>query len=74
MDNELTRVAQEINDLYEELGTWELVGEHYGTPKITPWRIANDDYEPKTNDVRRLFGLKEIIEIRRNRDEKGRFS
>ena len=73
MENEIVTLAYKISDLYDELGTWEKVGEYYGVPKIVLWRIVNDGYEPKKNRIRCLLGLSEIIEQRRRRDPKGRF-
>ena len=74
MNNELERLANKLIDLHEELGTWEKVGDHYGLPKITLWRIALDGYEPKNNKTRRKLGLSEIIEMKRHRDAKGRWA
>lgn len=74
MENELEILATEILKKHDELGTWERVGDHYGLPKITLWRIAIDGYEPKKNKTRRLLGLSEIVEHRVRRDGKGRFA
>ena len=74
MTDELVTLANKIGDLYSELGTWERVGEHYGVPKIVVWRIVNDNYEPKKNEIRRLLGLSEIIEYKIRRNSKGRFA
>ena len=74
MDEELARLAARISDLYEELGTWEGVGKHFGLPKIILWRIANDGYEPKKNKTRRRLGLSVIVEQRQSRDTSGRYA
>ena len=74
MDKELERLANKISDLYEELGTWEGVGSHYGLPKIILWRIVNDGYEPKNNKTRRRLGLSAIVEKKQMRDTSGRYA
>lgn len=74
MTDELVTLANRLSDLYDELGTWERVGEHFGVPKIVVWRIVNDSYEPKKNKIRRLLGLSEIIEYKVRRNSKGRFA
>lgn len=74
MADELVTLANRLDNLYNELGTWERVGEHFGVPKIVVWRIVNDNYEPKKNKIRRLLGLSEIIEYKIRRNSKGRFA
>lgn len=74
MDNELAKLAEKLLALYEALGTWEKVGEHYKLPKITLWRIAYDGYDPRNNKTRRILGLSEIVEQKIRRDAKGRFT
>ena len=74
MDEELARLAARISDLYEELGTWEGVGKHFGLPKIIPWRIVNDGYDPKNNKTRRRLGLSPIVEEKQMRDTNGRYA
>ena len=75
MSSQRTRgdLILEIQDLKEKLGTWQAVGDRYGVSKIVAWRIVNDGYEPKGNDVRRRLGLEEILHIRAVRDKAGRF-
>ena len=74
MDEELARLAARISELYEELGTWEGVGKHFGLPKIILWRIVNDGYEPKKNKTRRRLGLSTITEQRQPRSASGRYA
>lgn len=73
MDEELLRLAEKLLALHKKLGTWEKVGKHYGLPKIIPWRIVFDGYEPKNNETRRILGLSEIVQQKIRRDAKGRF-
>ena len=74
MKDELEILAGKLLDLHDELGTWERVGNHYGIPKITLWRIVNDGYEPRGKEPRRKLGLSEIVEHRIRRDSRGRFA
>lgn len=73
MDNELEELVQDILELYSKYNNWQAVGDHYDVPKIVVWRIANDSYEPKKNEIRSRLGLSEIIEVHQKRDKKGRF-
>ncbi len=74
MTESIAGLAKTLNDLYAELGTWELVGKRYGVTRTIAWRIAKEGYEPKKNKIRRLFGLSEIIEYKIRRNAKGRFT
>ena len=74
MDDPLARLQKEIAEFYDDLGSWEKVGDHYGVHRIVVWRIVNQGYEPKSNDVRRKLGLPEIIQRKAYRDEAGRFA
>lgn len=74
MSGELVTLANKIEGLHKELGTWERVGEYFGLPKIVPWRIVHDGYEPRNNETRRKLGITEIIERKIRRDSKGRFA
>lgn len=53
----------EIWELYEELGTWEAVGKHYGVSKGIAWQVANNEVMPQQNELRRKFGLCTIYSI-----------
>lgn len=69
----LQELVRTIENLKSELKTWEAVGNHFGVHKIVVWRIVNDGYEPKDNDVRITLGLPEVIQVKQYRDAKGRF-
>lgn len=53
----------EIWELYEELGTWEAVGKHYGIPKGKIWYIANNKVMPYQNKLREKLGLCTIYSV-----------
>lgn len=74
MNDPLARLQKKLAEQYKEMGSWDKVGKHYGVHRIVVWRIVNDDYEPKLNEVRRKLGLPEIIQRRAYRDKSGRFS
>ena len=59
---------------YQRLGTWIAVGKFYGVHRAVVWRIVNQDYVPKRNDLRRKLGLPEILQQSARRDPKGRFA
>jgi len=50
----------EIQELYDELGTWEAVGKHYGVQEDTIRHIANHEVMPIQNELRTKFGLSGI--------------
>jgi len=67
---------QEVRHLYDELGTWEAVGNELGVTKAVAWRYVNEPgWEPKNNEIRAKLGLPELITRRQaiERDEHGRF-
>ena len=69
-------LANELNALYEELGTWDRVGKRYGVSRTVVWRIAKKGYEPtnKSPETRRKLGLP-VIEIQDvHRNSLGRYS
>jgi len=74
MNDPLDRLQKKLAEQYKEMGSWDKVGNHYGVHRIVVWRIVNDDYEPKSNEVRHKLGLPEIIQRRAYRDESGRFA
>ena len=69
----LSELADEILELKSKLITWRAVAQHYSVSPAVVWRIANDGYEPKGNEVRRKLGLEEIVYFRATRDKRGRF-
>ena len=76
MTESITGLAKALNDLYDELGTWELVGKHYGVSRAVVWRIARKGYEPthKSPVTRRKLGLPTIEMIPMVRNHAGRFT
>ncbi len=74
MSKTLVTLVKEIQDLYEGLGTWDAVGKHYDVHRSVVWRIANDGYEPKDNQIRFMLGLPQIIQQEAFRDALGRFT
>ena len=78
MGNSIEELATKMMGLYEELGSWERVGERYGVSRTVAWRIAKEGYEPsqeKSAETRRKLGLPTIEMIPQVRDSKsGQFS
>lgn len=76
MSKSIAGLAKELNDLYEELGTWSAVGTHYGVSRAVVWRIAKKGYEPtrKSPETRRKLGLPQIVVTEVHRNSSGRFS
>jgi len=76
MTESITRLAKTLNDLYAELGTWELVGKRYDVTRTVVWRIVKEGYEPthKSPATRRKLGLPTIEMIPQVRNHAGRFS
>ena len=75
MAKSIAGLAIELNDLYEELGTWSKVGACYNISRTVVWRIARKGYEPtrKSPETRRKLGLP-AIELREvHRNNAGRF-
>lgn len=72
----IARLAIELNALYDELGTWDKVGERYDVSRTIVWRIAKKGYEPtnKSPETRRKLGLPIIEMIPQIRNAKGRFA
>lgn len=68
----------ELNELLKK-HTYERVAEMFCTDEVIinkgiVWKMANTDYEPKSEEIRTAFGFPERITIDIVRDEKGRFS
>ena len=40
---------------------WQSIADDYGVQKVVPYRIVEDNYEPKDNVIRRKLGLPYII-------------
>lgn len=76
MKESIAGLANELNALYDELGTWNRVGERYGVSRAVVWRIAKKGYEPtnKSPETRRKLGLPVIEMIPQIRNAKGRFA
>ena len=74
MTETIASLAKTINELYEEFGTWELVGKHYDVSRTIVWRIAKDGYNPTPNEIRRKLGLPERTVMILLRDARGRFA
>ena len=74
MNDPLDRLQKKLAEQYKEMGSWDKVGTHYKVHRIVVWRIVNDDYEPKSNEIRRKLGLPEIIQRKAYRDKSGRFA
>lgn len=73
MANSIAELAKTLNDLYDELGTWELVGKRYDVSRTVVWRIAKRGYEPtqeKSAETRRKLGLPTIEMIPQVRNGK----
>ena len=49
----------EVRELYEQMGTWQKVADHYGVPKHVVWNIVVHEMWPIDwmNDVRAKLGL-----------------
>jgi len=52
-------LVPEVKELYEELGTWQAVADHYGVPKEIIWAIGVHEEGPISfmNDIRIKLGL-----------------
>lgn len=52
-------LVPEVKELYEELGTWQAVADHYDVPKEIVWAIGvhKDDPISFMNDIRTKLGL-----------------
>ena len=75
MENSIAELANKMMSLYESLGTWQRVGDHYGVSRTVAWRIAIEGYEPKKPEIRRKLGLPVIEMIPQVRNNKtGQFS
>ena len=74
MNDPLAKLQEKLAEQYKEMGSWDKVGTYYGVHRIVVWRIVNDDYEPKSNEVRRKLGLPEIIQRRAYRNPAGQFT
>jgi hypothetical protein len=44
-------------------GGWRAVGQQFGIPARTAWRIAMTDYEPRNARIRHQLGLSIMIEV-----------
>lgn len=73
MDISIGTLQKEIGDLYKKLGTWQRVADHYGVHRSVVWRIANQDYVPRANIIRKKLNLPQIIERALPRNSQGRF-
>lgn len=73
-DHTIVTLAKEIWRLKDELGTWAEVGRHYDVSRVVVWRIANEGYEPKAEEIRSKLGLTERIVQEVKRDKFGRFT
>lgn len=75
MTESITGLANELNDLYDKLGTWDKVGAHYGVTRTVVWRIAKEGYDPQLPATRRKLGLPIVEMIAQVRNDKsGQFS
>jgi hypothetical protein len=63
-----------IQTRVEEGDTWTKIGREYGLYPSILWRIVNEDYEPKREDIRQKLNLHQTIIKKLPRDEKGRFT
>jgi len=76
MAESIAGLAKTLNDLYDELGRWELVAKRYDVSRAVVWRIARKGYEPtsKSPETRRKLGLPMIETIKIRRGKGGRFA
>ena len=60
----MANIQQLKDDLLRELQagkTYQVLADEYGVNKAIVWRIANDSYEPKDNEIRKLLKLPIIV-------------
>jgi hypothetical protein len=53
--------AARMRTAYDLARSWRVVGEQYGLPKITVYRIACRGYEPKSPAIRARLGWPEHV-------------
>ena len=58
---------------YRIEGSWLAVGRKYDVSSAMAWRVANEGYEPKDDEIRAKLGFPQIIKQMVYRDEHGRF-
>jgi len=64
----------EVQKMYDELGTWQAVGEALGVNKAVAYRYATEPtWEPKRPDLRGKLGLPRIEKIEHLRLDDGTF-
>ena len=64
----------EVQKLYDELETWQAVGNALGINKAVAYRYANEPgWEPRRADLRKALGLPKLELIRQRRGPKGTF-
>ena len=64
----------EVQELHDELETWQAVGEKLGVNKAVAYRYANEPgWEPRRSDLREALGLPRLELIRQRRGPKGTF-
>lgn len=57
-------LVPELLGLYENLGTWQAVGNQYGIPKEKAWAMATQGFQPfADNELRWKLGLSGLIEV-----------
>jgi len=67
---------KQVLAMYDELGTWEAVGNALGVNRGIAFRYAKMGLEPTRKDLREKLGLPELITRKQTvmRDAKGRFA
>jgi len=66
----LEKLQNMIKEKREQGKTWRDVADDYDVNVAVIWRIYNENYEPKNQEIRKRLGLPEIIEIKQYRDPK----
>jgi hypothetical protein len=57
----LTTLKQEISASREEEKTWRDIASSYSVNVAIIWRIVNEGYEPKNNEIRKRLGLPLVV-------------
>ena len=69
----IQKLQETLRTKHQKGDAWAQMGREYDLNPATLWRIVNQDYEPRRDDIRRKLNLHEIITQEVGRDAKGRF-